>query len=242
MKFLHAVSLPFLALLGLASSCGDSPAPSESESSGASAGATSAYRPETAPNFLIFMIDTQRADYMGLYGSERDTTPNIDAFAQESLVFERAYAPASSTSPSHASLFTSTYPRVHGVWNRVPRGEEEPIFPALSGYATTLAEVLGEVGYDTAAICSRAAALPRASALGIPNTSASTIESIARSAGSTTSASRISLFSCSCIPTKYTRRTCRNPSTSPCSPIRNIRARCARPGKMLLLSTMRILA
>jgi arylsulfatase A-like enzyme len=99
------------------------------------------------------MIDTQRADYMGLYGSERDTTPNIDAFAQESLVFERAYAPASSTSPSHASLFTSTYPRVHGVWNRVPRGEEEPIFPALSGYATTLAEVLGEVGYDTAAIC-----------------------------------------------------------------------------------------
>jgi arylsulfatase A-like enzyme len=153
MKFLHAVSLPILALAGLASSCGDSPAPSDSETGGAKPGAGTAFRPETAPNFLIFLIDTQRADYMGLYGNPRDTTPNIDAFAQQSLVFDRAFAPASSTSPSHASLFTSTYPRVHGVWNRVPRGEDEPIFPALSPNATTLAEVLGEIGYDTAAIC-----------------------------------------------------------------------------------------
>lgn len=153
MKFLHAVSLPFLAIAGLASSCGDSPAPNDSDPARGTAGASSAFRPETAPNFLIFLIDTQRADSMGLYGSEADTTPNIDAFAQQSLVFDRAYAPASSTSPSHASLFTSTYPRVHGVWNRVPRGDEEPIFPALSPLATTLAEVLGEIGYDTAAIC-----------------------------------------------------------------------------------------
>jgi arylsulfatase A-like enzyme len=153
MKFLHTVSLPFLAILGLASSCGNEATPSGSESPGATANANAAYRPEKAPNFLIFLIDTQRADFMGMYGSQADTTPNLDAFAQESLVFERAYAPASSTSPSHASLFTSTYPRVHGVWNRVPRGEEEPIFPALSASATTLAEVLGEIGYDTAAIC-----------------------------------------------------------------------------------------
>lgn len=153
MKFLHAVSLPLLALAGLTFSCGDAPAPAPTESSDGAQDARLSFRPEDPPNILIFLIDTQRADYMSVYGHAKPTTPHLEAFAEESLVFNRAYAPASSTSPSHASLFTSTYPRVHGVWNRVPRGDEDPIFPALTPRATTLAEVLGEIGYDTAAIC-----------------------------------------------------------------------------------------
>ena len=151
MKFLRDRFLLALALGGILSACGESPAPGGSDSSTQESSAP--LRADERPNILIFLMDTQRADYLGMYGHEAPTSPSLDAFAEESLVFDRAFAPASSTSPSHASLFTSTYPRIHGVWNRVPRGEdEEPIFPALSQRAITLAEVLAEVGYQTAAI------------------------------------------------------------------------------------------
>lgn len=154
MKFLRVRILPALALCGALSACGDEPAPTPDGAGGDPASSALALRSETPPNILIFLIDTQRADHLGFHGHAAPTSPQLDAFAEESLVFERAYAPASSTSPSHASLFTSTYPRVHGVWNRVPRGEDEdPIFPALSPKAITLAEVLQEAGYSTAAIC-----------------------------------------------------------------------------------------
>jgi arylsulfatase A-like enzyme len=111
-------------------------------------------RPEVPPNILVFLIDTQRADFLGAYGHDRPTSPNLDAFALDALVYERAYAAASSTSPSHASIFTSTYPHTHRVWNRIldPR-REQPIFPSLSKEAATLAEVLSFGGYATAGIC-----------------------------------------------------------------------------------------
>lgn len=155
MKFSRARFLPALMLGASLTACGDSPAEPEPGNSGSTSTSSSqeALRADKPLNILLFLIDTQRADYLGMYGHERDTSPNLDAFAQQSLVFDRAYAPASSTSPSHASMFTSTHPRVHGVWNRVPRENEEPIFPALSPNAVTLAEVLSENGYDTAAIC-----------------------------------------------------------------------------------------
>lgn len=154
MKFPRVRILSALAVCGALSACGDAPSPAPDGADGVSTTPAPALRSESPPNILIFLIDTQRADYLGAYGHTADTSPELDAFAAESLIFERAYAPASSTSPSHASLFTSTYPRIHGVWNRVPRGEDEdPIFPALSPKAITLAEVLSEAGYDTAAIC-----------------------------------------------------------------------------------------
>ncbi|MCH2101398.1 MAG: sulfatase [Planctomycetes bacterium] len=154
MKFPRARILTALTLCSAINACGDATT-IDSDRSGDDAGMMAApLRSETPPNLLVFLIDTQRADYLGAYGHAAPTSPELDSYAQESLVFERAYAPASSTSPSHASLFTSTHPRIHGVWNRVPRGEgEDPIFPALSPKAITLAEVLNEAGYDTAAIC-----------------------------------------------------------------------------------------
>jgi arylsulfatase A-like enzyme len=125
------------------------------------------------PNILVFLIDTQRADYLTMYGHEANTSPNLQAFADDALVFEKAFAAASSTSPSHASIFTSTYPQVHGVWNRVvlegkegeavegtegsegDEGEEgeRTIYPSLALNSVTLAEVLQDGGYNTAGIC-----------------------------------------------------------------------------------------
>jgi len=97
---------------------------------------------EKRKNIIIISIDTLRADHMGSYGYGRDTTPGLDAFSCEGIVFDRAYTQASSTLPAHSSLFTSTYPDMHGVIN---------IRNSLPSGLMTLAQLLSENGYDTAA-------------------------------------------------------------------------------------------
>jgi arylsulfatase len=106
------------------------------------------------PNVLVFLIDTLRADHLGCYGYARPTSPALDSFAATATRFENVYAQAPRTVASHASLFTSTYPAVHGAWNEAhaAEGEDAPM-PNLSDKAVTLAEVLAESGYDTAGIC-----------------------------------------------------------------------------------------
>ena len=84
-------------------------------------------------NIILVSLDTLRADHMGLYGYERSTTPNLDAFASQSVVFERATSQASSTRPSHMSLFQSR-----------PAS-------ATTRDGLALAEVLAENGFRTAA-------------------------------------------------------------------------------------------
>ncbi|MBI4177279.1 MAG: sulfatase [Candidatus Aenigmarchaeota archaeon] len=61
-------------------------------------------------NVILISIDTLRADHLGVYGYHRDTSPNIDALAKDSIVFENAISQASWTLPSHVSIFTSKYP------------------------------------------------------------------------------------------------------------------------------------
>jgi arylsulfatase A-like enzyme len=59
------------------------------------------------PNVILVSLDTLRADHLGVYGYERPTSPRIDDLARESLVFDRAVAPASATQPSHRSFYQS---------------------------------------------------------------------------------------------------------------------------------------
>jgi arylsulfatase A-like enzyme len=91
-------------------------------------------------SIVLVSLDTLRADHMGLYGYARDTTPALDALARESLVFERALAPAAWTLISHMTMLTGLYPNQHGVVG----GEW-----ALSREAPLLAERLRERGYRT---------------------------------------------------------------------------------------------
>src|SRR3989344_4556999 len=72
-------------------------------------------RSQKSYNVIMISIDTLRADHLGLYGYSRDTSPNLDKFAQESLVFEQAIAQAPFTLPSWTSIFTSEYPSTHGL-------------------------------------------------------------------------------------------------------------------------------
>src|SRR5947207_14797178 len=57
---------------------------------------------QTAQNVVLITIDTLRADHVGAYGSTRAQTPALDALARDGVVFDRAYAAAPITLPSHA--------------------------------------------------------------------------------------------------------------------------------------------
>jgi arylsulfatase len=92
-----------LAGLVLAGACGGKPAP---------------------PAVLLVSIDTLRPDHLGIYGYERDTSPNIDRFFAEAAVYRRAYATGSRTPPSVASMLTGRDPAGHRVrlfYQKLPR-------------------------------------------------------------------------------------------------------------------------
>jgi len=104
------------------------------------------------PNVILITLDTVRADRMGFLGSERGLTPNLDALAQQSVVFTRAYSQAPLTPTSHATILTGTYPQFHKVNDfRVPLAKDLPYAPDLlhaSGYRT--AAFVGSFALDPA--------------------------------------------------------------------------------------------
>jgi arylsulfatase A-like enzyme len=92
---------------------------------------------DPSPNVIIALVDTLRADHM------RGTTPNIDRFASQSVLFERARSQASCTFPSVNSLLTSRHP---AVFLFQPDG-----FLGIPEETVSLAEILRDHGYSTAA-------------------------------------------------------------------------------------------
>lgn len=104
------------------------------------------------PNIVVYLADTLRADHLGCYGHSVPTSPQIDAFARESTLFERCYSTAPWTKPSIASLFTGVLPRVHQACMSVfpaPRGQDANV-QILRDDFETLAEGLKAQGYNTA--------------------------------------------------------------------------------------------
>ena len=101
------------------------------------------------PNVVVIVVDTLRADHVGVYGAPRATTPNIDSFARQGMFFERAYSHSGWTLPAMASLWTGLYPHEHRVV-RSPTSQEE--FGSLPAERQTLAELFQQKGYSTAAV------------------------------------------------------------------------------------------
>jgi arylsulfatase A-like enzyme len=96
------------------------------------------------PNVLLITVDALRADHLGACGNRWIETPWMDLLARHSATFCSAYPQQPQTNPSLASLFTSTYPAVHGVrLHMVDR---------LPDSFDTLAEILQRAGYTTAAV------------------------------------------------------------------------------------------
>lgn len=117
--------------------------------------------PGELPNVVIVTLDTTRADHLGLYGYFRDTSPRLDAFAAEAIVFDDALAPMATTLPMHTSLLTATQPLEHGVLANLGHGGTRFVpSPALRSFAS----VAGEAGYATGAFVS-AAPLKRGSGI-----------------------------------------------------------------------------
>jgi arylsulfatase A-like enzyme len=107
-----------------------------------------------SPPIILILVDTLRADYLGAYGFDGGISPNIDALASESVVFERCFSQAPWTKPSIASLFTSLQPAVHQVLThqgRFGKRDERPTTETLSEEVVTLAEALRAAGYATGA-------------------------------------------------------------------------------------------
>lgn len=100
--------------------------------------------PEPPRNLIVITFDTLRAGHVGAYGYDRDTTPNLDAFVSESVLFETAYSQAASTVPALSSMMTSRYPHQTGVL--------ETYKYAVPEDEVTLAERMKDNGFDTAAI------------------------------------------------------------------------------------------
>jgi arylsulfatase A-like enzyme len=111
------------------------------------ASAQSPPMPRKSPETIILIsLDTTRADHLSCYGYEHETTPNIDALAEESLFFEQPFAPVPLTHPTHSSIFTGVIPPTHGVHVNLSTN--------LSESAVTFPELLNEAGYATYGIVS----------------------------------------------------------------------------------------
>ena len=112
--------------------------------------------PSARPNVLLMTLDTVRAGNMSLYGYPRDTTPALVRFSQRGVAFDRAFATAPWTLPSHASLFTGRWPHELSADATSP----------LDGAFPTLAEYLGKQGYATAGFAANLGYCSLASGLG----------------------------------------------------------------------------
>ncbi|MEW6381114.1 MAG: sulfatase-like hydrolase/transferase [bacterium] len=106
--------------------------------------AASLFSGQPPHNLVLITIDTLRADHLGCYGYRKSRTPAIDALARQGILFRQAFSPVPLTLPSHASILTGLYPPVHGI-------RDNGYFILDDGYQT-LAEILKEKGYATAAI------------------------------------------------------------------------------------------
>ena len=95
------------------------------------------------PNILLVTLDTTRADLFTSHGASKSAAPLLDAFADDCLVFTRAFTTAPMTQPSHTTVLTGLYPYAHGI-------HDNGAF-RLSDDHVTLAEVLHAEGYRTEA-------------------------------------------------------------------------------------------
>jgi len=116
------------------------------------------------PNIILITLDTTRADRLGCYGYQRQTSPNLDKLAKESILYTQVIAPSSWTLPSHASLFTGKLTSSHGarydpegplhLLDAIKGPQEWQTYRArgLAQNESTLAKILKEAGYTTAAV------------------------------------------------------------------------------------------
>lgn len=97
------------------------------------------------PNLLLIGIDSLRRDHMSLHGYHRLTTPHIDRYARRGTVFENTFSPHIPTTPGYSSMFTGMDCFGTDVVALRHQG-------GLGTHLKTLAEILGDEGYNTTCV------------------------------------------------------------------------------------------
>ncbi len=117
--------------------------------------------PAAAPNILLILADDMAWSDLGCYGSAACETPRLDRLAAEGMRFTDAYAAAPLCSPSRAALLTGKSPARLGFefvtkWetDRPIQWPEHKVKPPpyklnLPLDELTIAELLGDAGYET---------------------------------------------------------------------------------------------
>ena len=106
-----------------------------------------------APNVLLVVLDAARAKSLGFINAAAGTTPRLDQWARGGVIFERAFAVAPWTLPSHASMMSGRYAgELSADWT-VPVGRHHPVLAELfrdAGYLTGgFVSNLHYTAYDT---------------------------------------------------------------------------------------------
>lgn len=95
------------------------------------------------PNLIILGIDSLRRDHMSSYGYNKLTTPHLDQFAREGVLFEQHFSPSIPTTPAYAAMLTGKDCFGTNVVALRHKGQVG---------APTLAEILGDQGYNTTCV------------------------------------------------------------------------------------------
>jgi arylsulfatase A-like enzyme len=96
-----------------------------------------------SPSILVITVDALRADRLGSYGYERDTSPAIDRLLGSGLRFERAWTPEPLTAPAMSSMITGLSPHQHAATRNGLR---------MQSGLDSLPKILARRGYATAAV------------------------------------------------------------------------------------------
>lgn len=132
-------------LLALTASCGKNgdPAPAAKNQPNAPTGGKKINIQPKDYNVLLITFDTLRKDRVSIYSDKYVRTPNIDAVAKKSLVFNRAFSHNPVTLPAHTNILTGATPRFHGISDNTGFRLEDRFL--------TMAEHLRQAGYKTGA-------------------------------------------------------------------------------------------
>jgi arylsulfatase A-like enzyme len=99
-------------------------------------------------NVILISLDTLRSDHLGIYGYSRKTSPRIDSFASDSIMFQNVTAQSNWTLTSHMSIFSSLYPYETGY----QKGSTVHQATGLANEIKLMPEYLRDEGYKTGAI------------------------------------------------------------------------------------------
>ena len=105
--------------------------------------------PTRPPDVFVYVVDALRADHLGPYGYYRNTSPSIRSFAATATLYRSAYAAATWTVPSIASLLSGCYPAMHRTATQFPAAR-------VPEWLVLLPEALRHTGYRTALVSANA--------------------------------------------------------------------------------------